>query len=632
MVMVMMLITSGVYTAYAEGIVQSTTLITNTIPEEGDLFGTSVASVGDIDGNGTPDIIVGAPKHHVQEVGAGDVHILMLENDASVLDSVVVNVHTTGGSILLEEGDLFGTSVASIGDIDGNGTVDILVGAPGHHTQNVGTGNAYVILLENDGSILNSIEINARSNGLDSLEEGDLFGTSVASIGDIDGDGITDIAIGAPGHNSRGITTGDVYLIMLNNDGTVKDATEIHAFTPNGPILGPGDRFGTSITSIGDLDGNGIIDLAVGAPGHYDRGVATGSVYVILLGDNGNVLQSIGMGAQTPNGPASLEKDDLFGTSVASVGDIDGNGVIDMAVGAPGHSTRDVGTGDLFVMYLQSDGSVIKTVEINSDTPNGPILGDGDMFGASVASVGDIDGNGIMDIAVGAPGADAVHIIFMSPRSTIVSGVVFSDVNNDGVQDMGEPGIEGHTMIVYDSASGMFTELVTSSDGEYSHDFEVVPELLLIQSSYYPSGTILSSGEWYRYVASEQIGVIQFDVGFYPVPAEDLVRLEITTFYDDNRNGIRDAGEAAFPNVDVSAYTYTIGPLSHITTDENGMATRADLVPAAFLAQVVLPAGYEATSPIHTYSNGVEVPGALIIDGISFDSTYTMMIGLAPVP
>ena len=607
---------------------------------EHDLFGSSVAPIGDINGDGIPDIAVGAPGHQDKTIGIGDIYLMMLDVDGAILDGGIIEIAlgTPNGPESLGPYSLFGTSVANIGDMDGNGISDIAVGAPGHPTHTQSTGTVYIILLGNGGTVLKTMEINSETpNGPESLQAGDLFGTSVANIGDMDGNGTADIAVGAPGHHVGGIASGDVYVLLLNNDGSIIRTVEINADTPKGPFLEISNRFGASVAAAGDVDGNGTPDMVVGAPGYHDRGNTTGDVYVILFNENVAILNTIDINSETPNGPNSLVKGDLFGESVASLGDIDGNGTPDIIVGAPGHHTQSVGTGDLYVLYLESNGAIKNTFEINADTTNGPNLGGVDLFGSSVAIVGDINMDGIPDLAAGAPGpevsedspgTDVLHLMMLN--GTILSGTIFSDVNNNGNMDAGELGIANHKIITFNFSTGTFTELITTPDGKYTQFFEMPPGLILVQSSYYPPSTILSSEKWYTYETLDDYAVSEFNIGFYPVPADELITLDITTFYDNNRNGIMDAGEAPFPEIEVTAYTYTIGPLSSIFTNANGMATRADLVPADFLAQVVLPEGYEATSPIHTYSNGVEVPGALIISGTSFDSAYTMMIGLAP--
>ena len=122
---------------------------------------------------------------------------------------------------------------------------------------------------------------------------GHRFGSAIANIGDLDGDGITDLAVGAAGIVRGGNVTGDLYILFMNPDGTVRDTAEINSETPNAPQLGPGDVFGEEVASLGDLDGDGITELAVGAPGQIIGGQSTGDLYVLFMNPDGTVKLSL---------------------------------------------------------------------------------------------------------------------------------------------------------------------------------------------------------------------------------------------------------------------------------------------------------------------------------------------------
>ena len=116
---------------------------------------------------------------------------------------------------------------------------------------------------------------------------------------------------------------------------------------------------------------------------------------------DGDVSSTVAIASDTTNGP-SLASGDIFGTSIANIGDLNGDGVNDLAVGAHQNDETSSNSGAVHIMFMNTDGSVDSTVEINDSTTNGPTLANSDQFGWSVANIGDLDGDGVNDLAVGA--------------------------------------------------------------------------------------------------------------------------------------------------------------------------------------------------------------------------------------
>ncbi len=362
-----------------------------------DNFGRSVASLGDLDGDGINDIAVGAEGDDGGGNSQGAVHVLFLNADGSVKSTMEINSANTNG-LDLDDGDNFGSSVASLGDLDGDGIIDIAVGADADDEGGSNRGAVHVLFLNDDGTVKSTAEINSNTTSGPDLDNHDRFGTSVTSLGDLDGDGINDLAVGA----SRDET---VHVLFLNGDGSVKSTVEIKRTNAN--------NFGSAVASLGDLDGDGIADLAVGA--EFDSG-GDGAVHILFLNTDGTVRESRVVTTETNGGPA-LDSDDFFGTSVTAMGDLDGDGIADLAVGA----TEDNTHGKVFILFLRADGTVRELTKIDSDTEGGPTLDEDDVFGISVTSLGDLDGDGIVDLAVGAYDDDeggedrgAVHVLFLN--------------------------------------------------------------------------------------------------------------------------------------------------------------------------------------------------------------------------
>ncbi len=170
------------------------------------------------------------------------------------------------------------------------------------------------------------------------LADSDAFGSALANIGDLDGDGVADLAVGASSDAVGGYSTGAVHILFMNPNATVKSSANITSGTGGGPVLDTGSEFGHSLTNLGDLDGDGVPELAVGA--HLDDTGVTdgGAVHILFLRSDGTAKSSTKI-ASGVGGAPTLVSSDKFGSSVTSVGDLDGDGVADLAL-VPSGTTR----------------------------------------------------------------------------------------------------------------------------------------------------------------------------------------------------------------------------------------------------------------------------------------------------
>jgi len=251
--------------------------------------------------------------------------------------------------------DRFGNSVSSIGDLDGDGITDIVVGASGDDDGGDSRGAAYILLMHQNGTVNSSQKISdTEGYFIETLDDSDVFGHSVSSIGDLDEDGITDIVVGAAGDDDGGTSRGAIYILFMHQNGTVNSSQKISDTEGNfNEIIDDDDRFGSSISSIGDLDGDGITDIVVGARGDDDGGTNRGAVYILFIHQNGTVKNSSKISNTTGNFDEILDDSDVFGHSVSSIGDLDGDGITDIVVGTREDDDGVSGGGAVYILFLE---------------------------------------------------------------------------------------------------------------------------------------------------------------------------------------------------------------------------------------------------------------------------------------
>jgi hypothetical protein len=305
----------------------------------------------------------------------------------------------------LNNGDQFGHSVCLLGDLDGDGVGDLATGAFQDDDGGTDRGAVWVLFMNSDGTVKTYQKISdTEGNFTGVLYDANRFGWAVGSLGDLDGDGVEDLAVGACLDDDGGSNRGAVWVLFLNTDGTVKTHQKISS-TEGGfnGVLDDGDRFGCAVCPLGDFDGDEVEDIAVGARYDGDGGGACGAVWLLLLNADGTVKTHQKISNTEGGFTGIIDSGDYFGYSVCSPGDLDGDGVGDLAVGAAGDDDGGSGRGAVWVLRLNADGTVKANQKI-SDTEGGftGTLDDSDFFGISACSPGDLDGNGVGDLAAGA--------------------------------------------------------------------------------------------------------------------------------------------------------------------------------------------------------------------------------------
>lgn len=313
------------------------------VPEgpRGGRFGYSTGILGDLDGNNVTDLIVGAPVDGEAGPYSGAVYILFLQSTGVMPNTAVKIASSLNGMPEIGDYGYFGVSATGIGDHDGDGVVDAVVGA--HHTDN-SKGAVHVLFLERNGTVKRTQQISSGVGGK-ALISGDsryYFGASVANLGDLDGDGITDILVGAHFADHAGQSdVGAVYVLFLTKEGKVKGETRLSAGQGGMDLLYASSTFGHSVATLGpSVDG---VDVIVGMTSVNSR---AGAAWILRLARDGKVKPGGSTKIEKNLGNKfELEPNDLFGYSVSSAGDVDGDGVIDVFVGANEDDTENVDSG-----------------------------------------------------------------------------------------------------------------------------------------------------------------------------------------------------------------------------------------------------------------------------------------------
>jgi len=415
--------------------------------KELDHFGWAVASPGDINRDGTPDLVAGV---YAADDGGGErgaLWVLFLNRDGTVQSQKRISATEGGFTGTLADGDVFGWAVTGLGDLDADGTPDIAVAARGDDTGGDACGAVWILFLTPSGTVKGHQKISAQPPGLLQslgpwigrprpfvlpLHVDDEFGVAVAGLGDVNGDGVADLAVASRLDDDGGKDRGAIWILFLNRDGTVKDGQKISS-TQGGftGALDDQDEFGFSLASFGDFDGDGIADLAAGARWDDDGGKDRGAVWLLLLNRNGTVKTSHKISDTQGKLTGILRDQDEFGAALASVGDLDSDGTTDLAVGARLDNDGGMSAGAIWVLFLNRDGTVKRQQKISAyDGQFSGTLEEGDWFSSALASLGPFKRDGTFALAAGAEGDDdggpmlgAIWILFLHTAEKGISPI-----------------------------------------------------------------------------------------------------------------------------------------------------------------------------------------------------------------
>ena len=339
-------------------------------------FGESVGKAGDINKDGFMDIIVGAPGEDLAGGKSGAGRVYIFSGNGGGLLYTFVSPNA-------ESGGNFGQSVAAAGDVNNDTYPDIIIGANENHGSgpaNAKRGRAYIYSGNGGGLLYTLISPNAEGYGYFGSAGSGSSSAAVMGIGDINKDGYADVSVGARGETVGGISAAGRAYIFSGNGGGL-----LYTFISPNPVANT--YFGNVVNTAGDINNDTYPDMIIPGDGETVGAFTTAGRAYVFSGNGGGLLYSF----ISPN----VQTDGRFGWSAANAGDMNNDTRPDIIVGAQKETVGGtIATGRAYV-FSGIDGSLLYTfISANPETSG--------RFGKSVAAAGDYDNDGNLDIIIGA--------------------------------------------------------------------------------------------------------------------------------------------------------------------------------------------------------------------------------------
>jgi hypothetical protein len=491
-----------------------------------DQSGRSVAMAGDVNGDGLADLIVGAYKSDppsLTDAGRSYVVFGQTGNVAINLSAVAAG---NGGFVINGQcaNDGSGVSVAAAGDVNADGLADLVIGAfKSDPLSNSDAGRSYVVFGQTGTTAVNLSAVAGGTGGFVINGQGisDQSGWSVSGAGDVNGDGLADLIVAARYADvSASSDAGRSYVVFGQTGTTGVNLSAVSAGTGGFVINGQcsSDQSGWSVAGAGDVNGDGLADLIVGARyGDPSNLVSNAGRSYVIFGTSATTAINLadvasGTGGFVINGQA---QDDWSGFSVAGAGDVNGDGLADFMIGAlKGDFSSLTDAGRSYLIFGKASTTPVQLSSISAGTGGFVINGQsaGDQSGTSLASAGDINGDGLADLLIGSLNSDPSgrsnagrsYVVYgktittpvnLSAIASGVGGFVINgqcasdnsgfsvsgadDVNGDGLSDLiigaryGDPASvsnAGRSYVIFGATTGVFNHTMVDQFGTVGND------------------------------------------------------------------------------------------------------------------------------------------------------------------
>jgi large repetitive protein len=487
----------------------------------GDYSGYQVSNVGDVNGDGLEDVLVGAVFADPSfRTSAGQSYVVFGKSDGTAVSLLSISsaIGTLGFAINGRlSADVSGRAVSGVGDVNGDGLADILIGAP---EGDAGAGRndaglSYVVYGKTSNTAVNLSQLSSSTSGIviSGQTASDWSGLAISGAGDVNGDGIADLIVGAPQSDSSAVDAGRSYVVFGSTNLSSLLLSAIVAsnggFVINGQSAS--DWSGYSVGSAGDVNGDGLADLIVGAYQNDNSAADAGRSYVVFGKTTTTAVNlsaiAAGTGGFVINGQCAS---DNSGYAVSSAGDVNGDGLADLVVGALNSDpTTGTNAGRSYVVFGQTGTTAINLSAVAAGTGGYVINGQcaSDNSGISVSSAGDVNGDGLADLIVGAYTSDPTgatnggrsYLVFGQTGTTAldlstiaygIGGFVINgqsasdssgwsvsaagDINGDGLADLivGATGAggTGRSYVIFGGTTGAFVNSTVDFMGSTSAD------------------------------------------------------------------------------------------------------------------------------------------------------------------